>query len=51
MKIRLPLGAVGATVPIGSTDIFGTPLAYRLNADASIELLVKAGQSYLMRCR
>ena len=51
VKIRLPLGAVGATVPIGSTDIFGTPLSYRLNADASIELSVKAGQSYLMRCR
>ena len=51
VKIRLPLGAVGASVPIGSTDIFGTPLSYRLNADASIELTVKAGQSYLMQCR
>ena len=51
LKIRLPLGAVGASVPIGSTDIFGTPLSYRLNADASIELTVKAGHSYLMQCR
>ena len=51
VKIRLPLGAVGASVPVGSTDIFGTPLSYRLNADASIELTVKAGHSYLMQCR
>ena len=51
VKIRLPLGAVGASVPIGGTDLFGTPLSYRLNADASIELTVKAGQSYLMQCR
>lgn len=51
VKIRLPLGAVGASIPIGSEDIFGTPLSYRLNDDASIELSVKAGQSYLMQCR
>ena len=46
---RLPLGAVGASEPKG--DIFGTPLAYRPMADSSIELTVKAGQSYLLECR
>lgn len=51
VKIRLPLGAVGASVPIGGTDLFGTPLSYRLKSDSSIELTVKAGHSYLMQCR
>ena len=51
VKIRLPLGAVGVSVPIGGTDLFGTPLSYRLKSDSSIELTVKAGHSYLMQCR
>ena len=51
LKIRLPLRAVGVSVPIGGTDLFGTPLSYRLKSDSSIELTVKAGHSYLMQCR
>ena len=51
VRIRLPLGAVGACEPKESTDIFGIPLEYHTMADASIELTVKAGQSYLMECR
>ena len=51
VKIRLPLGAVGATTPKEHADIFGTPLDYRPVDGYSIELTVKAGQSYLMECR
>ena len=50
VNIRLPLGAVGASEPESGTDIFGTPLEYRAMADSSIELTVKAGQSYLLIC-
>ena len=51
VKIRLPLGAVGATTPKEHADIFGTPLEYRPVDGSSIELTVKAGQAYLMECR
>lgn len=51
VKIRLPLGAVGASKPQNSTDIFGTPLEYRQMDNISIELTVAAGQSYLLACR
>ena len=51
VKIRLPLGAVGASAPKAAADIFGTPLEYRPMDAHSIELTVKAGQSYLMECR
>ena len=51
VTIRLPLGAVGASALESSSDIFGTPLVYRPLDSSSIELEVKAGQSYLFACR
>ena len=51
VKIRLPLGALGASTPINSTDIFGTPLEYSAMPDSAIELTVKAGRAYLFECR
>ena len=49
-KIRLPLGAVGAASPKGDTDIFGKQLDYRHLDENSIELTVKAHQSYFVEC-
>ena len=51
VKIRLPLSAVGASAPKDDTDIFGKRLEYRTLDDHSIELTVKAHQSYIMECR
>ena len=51
VKIRLPLGAVGAACPMGTTDVFGKVLAYARLDDNSIELTVKAHQSYFMECQ
>lgn len=51
VKIRLPLGALGASAPINSADIFGTPLEYSAMPDSAIELTVKAGRAYLFECR
>ncbi len=48
-KIRLPLGAIGADVPV--REIFSRALEYTKLDDSSIELTVKAHQSYLMECR
>ena len=50
-KIRLPLGAVGAVSPKGNLDAFGRQLVYRLLDENSIELTVKAHQSYFMECK
>lgn len=49
--IRLPLGALGAAHPEGTTDLFGTSLHWE-KADAhAISLTVKAHQSCLFRCK
>ena len=47
-KIRLPLGAVGATEPKGKADVFGKTLEYRQMDLNSIELTVEAHQSYFI---
>ena len=49
-KIRLPLGAVGATGPKGKADVFGKRLEYRKVDCNSIELTVEAHQSYFIEC-
>lgn len=49
--IRLPLGAVGAAAPAGDTDVFGKKLEYSRLDNKSIELNVKAHQSYFIQCR
>ena len=49
VKIRLPLGAVGAKIP--QREIFGRELTYTVLDETSIELTVKAHQAYLMECR
>ena len=51
VKIRLPLGAVGASCPKGDTDVFGKALEYSRLDDNSIALTVRAHQSYFMECR
>ncbi len=48
VKIRLPLGAVGAKAP--KREIFGKELEYTQLDDRSIELTVKAHQAYFMEC-
>ena len=50
MDIRLPLGAVGAASPEGTEDVFGRPLVYSADAPNSITLMVKAHQTYFMKC-
>ena len=50
VKIRLPLGAVGASCPKGAADVFGKPLEYEKADDNSIVLTVRAHQSYFMEC-
>jgi alpha-glucosidase len=50
VKIRLPLGAIGAESPRGTSDIFGKTLEYTMLDEHSIELTVKAHQSYFMEC-
>lgn len=49
-KIRLPLGAIGADLPKGDTDIFGKNLIYQRADKNSIELVVDAHQSYFIEC-
>ena len=49
-KIRLPLGAVGATEPKSKMDVFGKRLEYRKMDCSSIELTVEAHQSYFIEC-
>ncbi len=50
VKIRLPLGAVGARVP-EDKDIFGNPLTYTRLDDHAVCLSVPAHQAYCMRCK
>ena len=49
VTIRLPLGAVGASVP--KREIFGKTLEFSKLDDTGIELKVKAHQAYLFECR
>ena len=49
--IRLPLGAVGASCPKGTADLFGRTLDYQVLDKNSINLTVKAHQAYLMECQ
>ncbi|MBO5130065.1 MAG: alpha-glycosidase [Oscillospiraceae bacterium] len=49
VKIRLPLGAVGAKAP--RREIFGKELEYGQLDDAAVELTVKAHQAYFMECQ
>ena len=51
VKIRLPLGALGAAMPKGNSDIFGKPLEYTQSDVHSVELTVKAHQAYFMECQ
>ena len=48
VKIRLPLGAVGAIAP--KQEIFGKEMEYKQLDETSIELIVKAHQAYFMEC-
>lgn len=50
VSIRLPLGAVGAATPVGTTDVFGRALEYTPMEDGSIRLTVKAHEAYFMQC-
>ena len=47
VKLRLPLGALGARRPKGLVDLLGTPLRYRPLDSRSIELTVAPEESYL----
>ena len=49
VTIRLPLGAVGASVP--KRDIFGKGLDFAPLDETSIQLTVKAHQAYFMECQ
>ena len=48
--IRLPLGAVGAVRPAEATDMFERSLAFKDCDTRSVEMQVKAHQSYFFRC-
>ena len=48
--IRLPLGAVGARVPSETCDLFDKALQFTTCDVHSVNMLVKAHQSYLFRC-
>ena len=49
VTIRLPLGAVGASVP--KREIFGKGLDFAPLDETSIQLTVKAHQAYFMECQ
>ena len=49
--IRLPLGAVGASLPIEGQDAFGLELMYETMDVRSIAFTAKAHQSYFFRCK
>lgn len=49
--IRLPLGTVGASVPMEDTDIFGQKLQCAVLDENSISLTVKAHQAYCFACK
>ena len=48
VKIRLPLGAVGAACP--KREVFGKELEFTRLDDTAIELTVRAHQAYFMEC-
>lgn len=48
--IRLPFGVVGAKCPTENKDVFGRELSYNIVDENTIELTVKAHQSYFMEC-
>jgi len=48
--IRLPLGAVGASVPSETEDIFDRELSFDRCDKHSVYMKVGAHQSYLFRC-
>jgi len=50
VKIRLPLGSVGAKEPREKEDLFGSKLEYRVLDAHSIELNVKAHHAYFIDC-
>ena len=50
VQITLPLGAVGASCPKGTADIFGKELEWKKPDDNHIVLTVRAHQSYFMEC-
>jgi alpha-glucosidase len=49
--IRLPLGAIGASCPDGTEDIFGRMLCWEEADKHSIRMKVGAHQSYLFSCK
>lgn len=49
-EICLPLGAVGASLPIGNEDVFGKTLSYKRADENSILLSVPAHQAYFIEC-
>ncbi len=51
VKIRLPVGAVGASCPGEAVDIFGKKLEYEKVDDNHVALIVRAHQSYFMECQ
>lgn len=48
--IRLPLGVIGACEPVSNEDIFGSNLIFKRLDEHSVELQVKAHESYLFKC-
>ncbi|MCR5753280.1 MAG: alpha-glycosidase, partial [Acetatifactor sp.] len=49
-KIRLPIGSVGVAKLKSDCDVFGSKLEYHVLDEHSIELTVKAHQSYFIDC-
>lgn len=50
-KIRLPLGIIGAACPKENKDVFEKELNYQPLDENSVELTVKAHQSYFIECK
>lgn len=50
-QITLPLGALGASGPKSTADVFGKELDYEKINDNHISLTVRAHQSYFMECK
>jgi alpha-glucosidase len=51
VSVRLPLGAVGASAPVGREDLLGTAVEYTAGEDGSIRFTARAHTAYLMECR
>ena len=51
VSFRLPLGAVGASAPVGREDLLGTAVEYTAGEDGSIRFTARAHTAYLMECR